>query len=149
MGEDLRRAAFFDLALNSWESFEVARVALESHRSAGDLLILLRAESGVDLLSGPADGAWGEGPTEPVPPGRDCLRIAIGAGESKSWAVVEAMAKLGLDATRCFAYGDHHDSLGTLGVVGNPRVLGGDPDLAEYARNRGWPIISAAPPLTC
>ncbi|GAA3008293.1 hypothetical protein GCM10020229_20040 [Kitasatospora albolonga] len=138
MGGDVRRAAFFDLVLGTWESFEAARVALEAHRAAGDLLILLVGGPGTKA------GAGGAG----LLPG-DCLTIDTGSDERKSWAVVETMARLGLDASCCFAYADHPDSLGILGVVGNPRVLGDDPELVEYARNRGWPIISPAPPLAC
>jgi hypothetical protein len=52
--------------------------------------------------------------------------------------------KLGVDAFRCFGYGDHHDAVRTLGLVGNPRVLGNEPQLMEYARAQGWPVISAA-----
>ncbi|GAA5015734.1 hypothetical protein GCM10025734_64850 [Kitasatospora paranensis] len=54
---------------------------------------------------------------------------------------MEAMVRLGLDAAQCFAYGDHREGLTILRVVGNPRVVGGDPLMAELARDSGWPVL--------
>lgn len=149
MREEGQRAAFFDLELISWESFEAARAAVERHRSAGDLIVVVLPVPGTDL-----PGGWGAAGSsaaamidDMVRGFDDCLRITADGDTSKSCTVVETMTKLGLDAFRCFGYGDHHDSLRTLGVVGNPRVLGGDPQLAEYARTRGWPVIETASPL--
>ncbi|WP_035847871.1 HAD family hydrolase [Kitasatospora azatica] len=60
--------------------------------------------------------------------------------------VVEAITLLGLDAARCFGYVDHAPGMRTLTVVGNPRVVGADPELTEHANSRGWPLLELPQP---
>ncbi|AUG78041.1 hypothetical protein CFP65_3238 [Kitasatospora sp. MMS16-BH015] len=149
-GGDMRgealRAAFFDLALISWESFEAARAAIDLHRSSGDLLVLMVPHSAVHLSTDPEapSGGGTHAVSDLLAGGEDCLRITVSPDEERACTVVEAMMKLGVDAFRCFGYADHREALRTLSVVGNPRILGGDPDLMEYARAQGWPVFSAA-----
>ncbi len=123
---------------------------MERHRSAGDLLVLMLP--GLDTAPQAGHGGPAPGP-DAVADGMvqgndDCLRITTDGAANKSCTVVETMIKLGLDAFRCFGYGNHQDSLRTLGVVGNPRVLDGDPELTEYARTHGWPVIDTSAPPT-
>ncbi|MER5639923.1 hypothetical protein ABT095_23615 [Kitasatospora sp. NPDC002227] len=144
MREEAPRAAFFDVALLSWESFEAARAAVDRHRAVGDLLVL--------VTPGPGQAAPGrtsqDGATvgELLAGGGDWTRAVLTSGADRSCAVVETMLKLGVEAFRCFGYADHHEALRTLGLVGNPRVLGDDPRLLDHARAQGWPVVSAAAP---
>ncbi|GAA4855911.1 hypothetical protein [Kitasatospora terrestris] len=136
---ELRRAAFFDLREGVTDSAALAADAMIRHREAGDLVVHMvhrieeeppdgRPEGAPDLLLYVEnDLGHGIGPE---------VRSPFGA---RLGAVVEFMARLGLSPTRCFGYGDHLDAAGMLCVVGNPRVLGQDPEIIEYARERGWP----------
>ncbi|MGF1425110.1 hypothetical protein [Kitasatospora sp. LaBMicrA B282] len=129
-----RRAAFFDLRhdlLASDSALAILEAAVR-HRSAGDLLVCVsNAAVGVEPPGARAEFT------------ADLVLYADTTAGAGSEVVVEAMARLGLDAAQCFAYGDHREGLTILGVVGNPRVVGGDPVLAELARDRGWPILYA------
>jgi HAD superfamily hydrolase (TIGR01490 family) len=123
--------------------------AIEGHRSDGDLTVFvsgsfsacldpLAADLGADLVLG----------TEPIvgPDGRltgDVVRPMI--GEVKAAAVRETIAARGLSPEDCFCYGDHASDLDMLQQVGRPRVVGGDPVLAEHAARHGWPRLDPAP----
>jgi hypothetical protein len=143
------RAAFFDLRdrHRCHRSRQAVRQAAERHRSAGDLLVLVApqdtreqpqapAERGIAALGVGADLVVHPGPRQPACP----------EGDPAAVTVVEAIILLGLDASRCFGYVDHTDGLRTLSVVGNPRVVGPDPELTEQASSRGWPTLFEAAP---
>ncbi len=104
------------------------------HRAEGDLVVLLLpildAESPDGYRGAAADVVlyYSPGPSSPN------SRLAI---------VVGLMATMELSASRCFGYGDHAASAGMLCAVGNPRVLGHDPELQKVAKDRGWPTIEA------
>ncbi|MGW4383124.1 hypothetical protein [Kitasatospora sp. NPDC004531] len=122
-----------------------ARTVLQAaarHRSAGDLLVCV---AGGRPPAGPADRSGVAGPTvSGAGLAADLVLYADAADEAGAEVVVEAMARLGLDAAQCFAYGDHREGLTILRVVGNPRVVGRDPLMTELARDRGWPILHTA-----
>jgi phosphoserine phosphatase len=128
-----RRAAFFDLRHNllTSGSAPAVREAAARHRSAGDLLVCVTADP-------PPDGptTHGTGLAADL-----VLYAGAPSAAAGSEVVVEAMVRLGLDAAQCFAYGDHREGLTILRVVGNPRVVGGDPLMAELARDSGWPVL--------
>jgi HAD superfamily phosphoserine phosphatase-like hydrolase len=67
---------------------------------------------------------------------------------------IAAKAKLGalgynVDYASSFAYADSLTDLGLFEIVGNPRPVCPAADLAEYARQQGWPVYGApgGPPL--
>ncbi|MGQ0838318.1 HAD family hydrolase [Actinokineospora sp.] len=96
----------------------------------------IAAEVGADavLCSVPvvADGVY-TGATE---------RSMIGA--EKALAVRRYLAEHDLDPGQCHAYGDHASDLPLLGEVGNPVVVGDDPELAMLADERGWRRLPGA-----
>ncbi|MFJ1751585.1 HAD family hydrolase [Kitasatospora sp. NPDC088134] len=136
------------------DAFVTATVeAMRAHRRAGDTVVLvsgsffaclepLAAELGADLALGsvPLVG----------PDGRltgEVERPMIGA--VKGLAVEETVARLGLDAADCHAYGDHSSDLDMLRRVGHPHQVGADPELTAHALRDGWPRLSAdSGPLT-
>ncbi|MDH6138620.1 hypothetical protein P3T35_000597 [Kitasatospora sp. GP30] len=143
------RAAFFDLRdrHRCHRSRRALRQAVERHRSAGDLLVLVAprdtleqphaaAEHGIAALGIGADLVVRPEPEQPACPEDDPGVVTV----------VEAIILLGLDASRCFGYVDHTDGLRTLSVVGNPRVVGPDPELSEHACSHGWPMLVEAAP---
>ncbi|MGE7439143.1 HAD family hydrolase [Kitasatospora sp. NPDC001175] len=143
METELRRAAFFDLGSCCRSVAGAVVSAIETHRRAGDLLILVLPDDRVpphpyqlglrmDLMVYAKSARTPEDINQPS--SLDSAKLQI---------VVETMARLGLDASRCFAYGHRSSGLGTLAVVGNPRVIAPDPELTRYARSRGWPLIDA------
>ncbi|WP_157531646.1 MULTISPECIES: hypothetical protein [unclassified Kitasatospora] len=129
-----RRAAFFDLRGGTGDSVDPARAAMYRHRAEGDLVVLLLpildAESQDGYRGAAADVVLYYSPG----PGAPNSRLAI---------VVGLMATMELSASRCFGYGDHPASAGMLCAVGNPRVLGHDPEMRKVAKDRGWPTIEA------
>jgi phosphoserine phosphatase len=138
------RAAFFDLA-DGYRPPRFRRAIHElaaRHRSAGDLLVLVLSQSrpsgqpGLETL-GTADLGVGADLVLVLDPD------AAWHAQQPPVTVIEAMALLGLDPARCFGYVDHPAGLGTLCVVGNPRVVGGDPELTEHAWSRGWPLLES------
>ncbi|GAA2739029.1 hypothetical protein [Kitasatospora cinereorecta] len=139
-----RRAAFFDVRHNLLSAGSALTVleAAARHRSAGDLLVC--------VAGGPPPGDGTDRPAagRPTASGTgfaaDLVLYADAPDEAGSEVVVEAMARLGLDAAQCFAYGDHREGLTILRVVGNPRVVGRDPLMTELARDRGWPVLHTA-----
>lgn len=119
--------------------------AMVGHHAAGDVLVLvsgscrplldpLAADVGADevlctgLLVGPDGRLTGE---------VDAPMI----GPAKADAALALLKALGADPVDCFAYGDHATDLDLLAAVGGPRVVGGDPVLASWARRRGWPVL--------
>lgn len=123
--------------------------ALAAHRAAGDVIVLvsgsfracldpLAEDIGADLVLC----------TEPVVGADDRLtgeieRTMIGSG--KAAAVTATIARLGLAAERCSAYGDHTSDLDMLSSVGRPCVVGEDAVLAVHAHAHGWPRWHATP----
>lgn len=143
-----RRAAFFDVRHNLLSAGSVLTVleAAARHRSAGDLLVCIAGGPPPgDPPGDPADWpAAGRPTTSGTGFAADLVLYADSPDAAGSEVVVEAMARLGLDAAQCFAYGDRREGLTILRVVGNPRVVGRDPLMTELARDRGWPILHTA-----
>lgn len=70
-------------------------------------------------------------------------------GQAKRTAVLRTLARLGVARRRAWAYGDHVSDLPMLESVGEPVVVGDEPDMVETARTRGWrrlPRAEKAPP---
>ncbi len=123
--------------------------ALTEHQRRGDAVVLVSGSfrACLDPIA-EAVGAESVLCTEPVvdADGRltgEVVRPMI--GEHKGAAVRELIAARGLDARRCFCYGDHASDLPMLTAVGRPRIVGADPVLLEHAAARGWPVLSDAP----
>ena len=129
----VRRAAFFDLSTRRKSSgcLAAVREAAARHRSAGDLLVLV-AVSGSARPTAEAIGMEAD--------------LVLQPGQGRPATVAEIIALLGLDPAQCFGYGDHCEGLRTLRVVGNPRVVGADPTLAEHADSQGWPHLDPDAP---
>ncbi|WP_018544620.1 HAD family hydrolase [Streptomyces sp. LaPpAH-108] len=65
-------------------------------------------------------------------------------GDAKADAVLETLARLGVDGADCAGYGDHSSDLGMLRLLGRPHVIGGhDAVLADHAARLGWPVLPA------
>lgn len=62
-------------------------------------------------------------------------------GQGKANAAICLCGELGSPTASCFAYGDHISDLPLLELVGNPVCVGGRGDLADHARQRGWPVM--------
>jgi HAD superfamily hydrolase (TIGR01490 family) len=121
--------------------------AIEAHRAAGDRIVLvsgsfrpvldpLATDIRADLVLC----------TEPLVADDGRLTGAVVRpmiGDNKADAVGATISALGFTPAECFCYGDHASDLGMLSLVGNPRVVGADPVLTEYAQRLGWPVLPA------
>jgi hypothetical protein len=132
------RAAFFDLGRGprSERCQEALREAAARHRSAGDLVVVVGPEAEIPLLADSLGLDADQVLHTDHPPDNDHCPASV----------VETITLLGLDAARCFGYVDHAEGLRTLCVVGNPRVVGIDPDLCSQAESRGWPQLEESLP---
>jgi hypothetical protein len=138
-----RRAVFFDLVRASYTAPQqrLLEAAARAHRDMGDLLVAvgpaaLDGPTGADIVLDPDEWVSTVGRECDTRPGSPCTR---------SLAVVEAIARLGLDAAQCFGYGDPCDGGAVLSIVGNPRAIAFTPEAVRAARRRGWPIVTAPP----
>ena len=63
-------------------------------------------------------------------------------GKQKGIAAREKLAQLGYDVdyANSFAYADSITDMGLFEIVGNPRPVYADEELAQVARERGWPV---------
>jgi HAD superfamily hydrolase (TIGR01490 family) len=68
-------------------------------------------------------------------------------GQDKVTLLTELLAKRGLevDFSQSFSYGDGIFDVPVLELVGNPVAVYPDSQLSDYASQRGWQIIGAAP----
>lgn len=146
-GQDAQRvaeagAAWFAAELAGGELFRPGvRDALDAHRAAGELVVLvsgsfaaclepIRAHVRADVLLC----------TVPeIASGRYTgLVLTPMIGDAKSAAVSELMATRQLRPEDCHAYGDHSSDLPLLEAVADPVVVGDDPVLVDHARQRRW-----------
>ncbi|WP_329565064.1 hypothetical protein [Kitasatospora sp. NBC_01266] len=140
------RAAFFDLGSRhrSPHFSRTLREAAARHRSDGDLVVLVlscerpRGRPG-DRPEAVSLDTLGVGADLVLLP--DPLGPPAAPGDHPPVTVVEAITLLGMDPASCFGYVDHCDGLRTLSVVGNPRVVGVDPELTAHADSHGWPVL--------
>lgn len=135
----------------AWAICKEARTAVDRHRDAGDLVVLLT--SATQFL------------TEPVATALAidhwlCTRIEVDAGvftgryrvpacygPGKVRYAEEFAAAHGVDLGASYFYTDSYTDLPMLERVGQPRVVNPDPRLRRLARARGWPVeIWTAPP---
>ena len=61
-------------------------------------------------------------------------------------AIAELAAKKNYDLSLSFAYGDSHNDLPMLELVGIPVAINPDAKLADVAYERGWPVVQFAKP---
>jgi phosphoserine phosphatase len=59
----------------------------------------------------------------------EVVRPMIGEGKREAVLALLRDHPGGVDPRECYAYGDHPSDLPMLECVGNPRVVGGNPDL--------------------
>ncbi len=119
-----------------------ARTALERHRAAGDLLVLLTTSS--NYLSEPVgadlglddwlcnrfevvDGRFTGAPLEPLVFGHGKLAVARGFAQAR-----------GVELRTCSFYTDSIADLPVLEAVAEPVVVHPDPRLRRLAKRRGW-----------
>lgn len=67
-------------------------------------------------------------------------------GAEKARAIAELAAEKNYDLSLSFAYGDSHNDLPMLELVGIPIAVNPDPKLARVAYQRGWPVVQFAQP---
>ncbi|ATL31120.1 HAD family hydrolase [Streptomyces formicae] len=116
--------------------------ALRRHRAAGHAVVLVSG-SADPMLRPLAEDLGAEAVL--------CTELLVGAdglltgdvrtpmiGGAKATAVTAYLARHGLSADDSHAYGDHASDLDMLRAVGNPVVVGDDPELAHWAAREGW-----------
>lgn len=63
-------------------------------------------------------------------------------GEGKGQAVKKAADETRLSLRSAYAYGDHVSDMPMLELVGNPIVVGKNPELRKIAKSKGWYMLS-------
>ena len=123
--------------------------AAAEHRAAGDAIVMVSGSFRACLAPLAADlGATEVLCSEPIADENGILTGEIARpmiGDAKADAVTETVARMGVSALDCYAYGDHSSDLKMLLAVGQRRVVGDNPVLLAKAHTHGWPILSAAP----
>jgi HAD superfamily hydrolase (TIGR01490 family) len=122
-----------------------ARLAIEDHRSRGDMVVILTSSSSYLCAS-----VMEELPLEEalcnhleVEDGlfTGTLREPICFGEGKVSHARRLADREGIELEDCSFYTDSYSDLPVLEVVGHPVVVHPDPRLARLARRRGWQIV--------
>ena len=121
-----------------------ARVALASHRAAGDRLVL--ATSGSIYAATDAGRAFGLdeviGSRFEVVDGRFTGRVAASAfGAEKAARVAEWAAREAVDLSQAAFYTDSAHDLALMERVGRPVAVNPDRVLRRIAGERGWAIV--------
>lgn len=135
-----------------WYAEEIARTAapgafpvLQSHRAAGERLVLLTSSSSYasavaqeqfgldDVLCTRYEVRDGRFTGEPVRP--------ICYGEGKVVLAEKLAAERGIDLSQSAFYTDSYTDLPMLLRVGRPAVVNPDPRLRWEARRRRWPVL--------
>ncbi len=145
-----RTLSFYEEMVRDWYR-PGAREALESHRQAGDKLVLLSsttnymaqevaADLGLDdilctRLEVDAQGRYTGRPNGPL-----CY------GEGKVVHAQRMLERLGVSPSDCSFYTDSWSDLPMLEAVGKPVVVHPDPRLRRFASRRGWPILDWGEP---
>ncbi|QEU97249.1 HAD-IB family hydrolase [Streptomyces kanamyceticus] len=122
--------------------------ALRRHRAAGHTVVLVSG-SATPMLRPLADDLGAEAVL--------CTELLVGddglltgdvrtpmIGGAKATAVAAYLARHELSAADSHAYGDHASDLDMLRAVGNPVVVGDDPELTHWAVREGWPRLPSA-----
>lgn len=126
-----------------------ARALVARHRAAGDLLAIVTATN--RFVTAPIAREFGIGhliATEPEEVGGAFTGRARGVPsfrEGKVSRVDEWLAGIGRrrqDFPRSWFYSDSLNDLPLLERVSDPVAVDPDETLADYARRRGWPVIS-------
>ncbi len=63
-------------------------------------------------------------------------------GPTKREKALELAAREKIDLGASYAYGDHHDDLPLLNLVGHPHAVEPNEKLAREASQKGWPVLS-------
>ncbi|MZD07181.1 HAD-IB family hydrolase [Streptomyces sp. SID5785] len=144
------RAADLERSGRSWFAREEGRGlfhpvvvdALRRHRRDGDLVVLLSG-SFAACLSPIGEAVGADLVVGTVPRVVDGVLTGDLAGPPMIGQVKADTARLvmgdrGLSPARCSAYGDDASDLSLLACVGNPVVVGDDPELVAQATAQGW-----------
>jgi HAD superfamily hydrolase (TIGR01490 family) len=124
---------------------EGGRAAMDQHRQAGHLLVLLTSSSpyaSATVSEHLGLDAWIStryGVEDGVFTGEPELPLCYGEGKvvrAEAWA-----SEAGVELDRSYFYSDSYTDLPMLERVGNPGVVNPDPRLRVAARQRGWPIF--------
>lgn len=122
--------------------------ALRRHRAAGHAVVLVSGSAGPMLRPLAEDlGADAVLCTELLVGDDGLLTGDVRApmiGGAKAAAVAAYLARHELSAEDSHAYGDHASDLDMLRAVGNPVVVGDDPELAHWAAREGWARLPSA-----
>lgn len=117
---------------------------LQSHQAAGLPLVLVSGglHQGIVRLATEL-GARGEGTKVRMRDGRFGAKVdgKVCQGIGKAERVRAILDEAGYDASQSYAYGDTSSDIPFLELFGYPHAVDPDPQLAEEARKRGWPII--------
>jgi len=62
-------------------------------------------------------------------------------GVGKAVAIREFLSREGVDASKCWAYGDHSSDLPMLEAVGNPVLVSREDSMVKLAQERSWPLL--------
>lgn len=63
-------------------------------------------------------------------------------GPAKRKKALELAARENIDLAASYAYGDHHDDLPLLNLVGHPHAVEPNERLAKEAALNGWPVLN-------
>jgi HAD superfamily hydrolase (TIGR01490 family) len=120
---------------------------LQDHRSQGHIIALVSTgfTDMIDAIGQTLGAHVAVGTDLIMKDGRCTGRVAppIVIGPQKGVAAKTKLAQLGYDVdyASSFAYADSITDMGLLDIVGNPRPVYPDAELAKVAMERGWPII--------
>ncbi len=64
-------------------------------------------------------------------------------GDGKRVAMEAFLQENDVQASDCYAYGDHISDIPMLAVVGHPVALVGDASLTDHAKNKGWRVMES------
>lgn len=120
--------------------------ALQEHRAAGHLLVLLTTTS--HFAAREAAETWGLDHWIANRPLEDPQGLVVGTcehpicyGPGKAILAERWALQNGVSLEESFFYTDSYSDRPMLERVGQPRVVAPDPRLRRLARRRGWPVL--------
>jgi len=122
-----------------------ARALVEHHRSAGDTLMIITATN--EYITAPIAAEFGIPHLIATVPeeidGRFTGRVAgvPSYRDGKVTRLTEWLHDRHEYLEGSWFYSDSHNDLPLLNMVSHPVAVNPDDTLADYARNRGWPVI--------
>lgn len=127
-----------------------AQSLVETHRKRGDTLIIITATN--DFVTRPIADIFGI--DELIATNAELIDNRYTGAvcgipsyqEGKVQRLNEWLKKTGNDLTDSWFYSDSHNDLPLLKIVDQPVAVNPDPQLAEYAQQAGWQILTLADP---